>query len=289
MEDIAMVSLIKSEGLSKDYGTKRVLDQLDIDIQKGSLVAYLGTNGAGKTTTIKILTGLLKPSSGSVMRGSNLKIGMVFQQSILDADLTVGENLNNRLKMYRHSDREWLQKIMRLTGIESILKERYKSLSGGQKRRVDIARALIYKPQLLFLDEPTTGLDIQSRQSIWNLFRQLQEQEGLTIFLTTHYLEEAENADMVYIIDQGKLLAKGSSQDLIHHYAKNRLEVTVMKSEESSPGSQPIEESLEFENVSSQQVIAILKQYELQLKDFDYQKGSLNDAFLAITGKEMES
>lgn len=284
-----MVSLIKSEGLSKDYGTKRVLDQLDIDIQKGSLVAYLGTNGAGKTTTIKILTGLLKPSSGSVMRGSNLKIGMVFQQSILDADLTVGENLNNRLKMYRHSDREWLQKIMRLTGIESILKERYKSLSGGQKRRVDIARALIHKPQLLFLDEPTTGLDIQSRQSIWNLFRQLQEQEGLTIFLTTHYLEEAENADMVYIIDQGKLLAKGSSQDLIHHYAKNRLEVTVMKSEESSPGSQPIEESLEFENVSSQQVIAILKQYELQLKDFVYQKGSLNDAFLAITGKEMES
>lgn len=223
------------------------------------------------------------------MRGSNLKIGMVFQQSILDADLTVGENLNNRLKMYRHSDREWLQKIMRLTGIESILKERYKSLSGGQKRRVDIARALIHKPQLLFLDEPTTGLDIQSRQSIWNLFRQLQEQEGLTIFLTTHYLEEAENADMVYIIDQGKLLAKGSSQDLIHHYGKNRLEVTVMKSEESSPGSQPIEESLEFENVSSQQVIAILKQYELQLKDFDYQKGSLNDAFLAITGKEMES
>lgn len=284
-----MVSLIKSEGLSKDYGTKRVLDQLDIDIQKGSLVAYLGTNGAGKTTTIKILTGLLKPSSGSVVRASDLKIGMVFQQSILDADLTVGENLNNRLKMYRHSDREWLQKIMRLTGIESILKERYKSLSGGQKRRVDIARALIHKPQLLFLDEPTTGLDIQSRQSIWNLFRQLQEQEGLTIFLTTHYLEEAEHADMVYIIDQGKLLAKGSSQDLIHHYAKNRLEVTVMKSEESSPGSQPIEESLEFENVSPQQVIAILKQYELQLKDFDYQKGSLNDAFLAITGKEMES
>lgn len=123
-----MVSLIKSEGLSKDYGTKRVLDQLDIDIQKGSLVAYLGTNGAGKTTTIKILTGLLKPSSGSVVRASDLKIGMVFQQSILDADLTVGENLNNRLKMYRHSDREWLQKIMRLTGIESILKERYKSL-----------------------------------------------------------------------------------------------------------------------------------------------------------------
>lgn len=289
MEDTAMVSLIKSEGLSKDYGTKRVLDQLDIDIQKGSLVAYLGTNGAGKTTTIKILTGLLKPSSGSFVRASDLKIGMVFQQSILDADLTVGENLNNRLKMYRHSDREWLQKIMRLTGIESLLKERYKSLSGGQKRRVDIARALIHKPQLLFLDEPTTGLDIQSRQSIWKLFRQLQEQEGLTIFLTTHYLEEAENADMVYIIDQGKLLAKGSSQDLIHHYAKNRLEVTVMKSEESSPGSQPIEESLEFENVSPQQVIAILKQYELQLKDFDYQKGSLNDAFLAITGKEMES
>lgn len=284
-----MVSLIKSEGLSKDYGTKRVLDQLDIDIQKGSLVAYLGTNGAGKTTTIKILTGLLKPSSGSVVRASDLKIGMVFQESILDADLTVGENLNNRLKMYRHSDCEWLQKIMRLTGIESILKERYKSLSGGQKRRVDIARALIHKPQLLFLDEPTTGLDIQSRQSIWNLFRQLQEQEGLTIFLTTHYLEEAENADMVYIIDQGKLLAKGSSQDLIHHYAKNRLEVTVMKSEESSPGSQSIEESLEFENVSPQEVIAILKQYELQLKDFDYQKGSLNDAFLAITGKEMES
>lgn len=284
-----MVSLIKSEGLSKDYGTKRVLDQLDIDIQKGSLVAYLGTNGAGKTTTIKILTGLLKPSSGSVVRASDLKIGMVFQESILDADLTVGENLNNRLKMYRHSDCEWLQKIMRLTGIESLLKERYKSLSGGQKRRVDIARALIHKPQLLFLDEPTTGLDIQSRQSIWNLFRQLQEQEGLTIFLTTHYLEEAENADMVYIIDQGKLLAKGSSQDLIHHYAKNRFEVTVMKSEESSPGSQPIEESLEFENVSPQQVIAILKQYELQVKDFDYQKGSLNDAFLAITGKEMES
>ena len=199
--------LIETYDLTKKYGKKLALNSVDLKIDQGQLVAYLGTNGAGKSTTINILTGLLKPTSGTITYANNLKIGVVFQNSVLDNNLTVKDNLYLRAQMYKHFSKRWLQQLIDLIGIKNFLKQKYGTLSGGQRRRVDIARALINKPDLLFLDEPTTGLDLQTRLVIWQLLEKLQEEQGLTIFLTTHYLEEAENADQMYILENGNILA----------------------------------------------------------------------------------
>lgn len=195
--------LIRTKKLTKTFGDQLVIDHLDLEVEDGMLIAYIGTNGAGKSTTMRMLTGLLAPTSGEIELAPDLKIGMVFQESVLDAELTVLDNLRSRLALYRNRDKDWMDKLIRLTRIDAFLNQTYGTLSGGQRRRVDIVRALLNKPNLLFLDEPTTGLDIQTREAIWQLLRQLQAEEKLTIFLTTHYLEEAENADMAYIIDHG--------------------------------------------------------------------------------------
>lgn len=195
--------LIRTKKLTKTFGDQLVIDHLDLEVEEGMLIAYIGTNGAGKSTTMRMLTGLLAPTSGEIELAPDLKIGMVFQESVLDAELTVLDNLRSRLALYRNRDKDWMDKLIRLTRIDAFLNQTYGTLSGGQRRRVDIVRALLNKPNLLFLDEPTTGLDIQTREAIWQLLRQLQAEEKLTIFLTTHYLEEAENADMAYIIDHG--------------------------------------------------------------------------------------
>ena len=181
--------LIQTRNLTKKYGQKTVVDHLNLTIPKGSLVAYIGTNGAGKSTTIKMLTGLLQPSQGQVIVAPDLKIGIVFQESVLDPELTVKANLNYRAGLYRNMDKEWLIHLLELTELTDLLHQKYGTLSGGQRRRVDIARALLNKPELLFLDEPTTGLDVQTRRMIWDLLLQLKNAQNLTIFLTTHYLE----------------------------------------------------------------------------------------------------
>lgn len=184
--------LIETYSLTKRYGKKLALNNIDIKIDKGQLVAYLETNGAGKSTTINILTGLLKQTSGTITYAPNLKIGVVFQDSVLDDNLTVKDNLYLRAGMYKKYSKEWLNQLIELIRIKNFLNQKYGTLSGGQRRRVDIARALIDRPNLLFLDEPTTGLDLQTRLVIWHLLQKLQKEQGLTIFLTTHYLEEAE-------------------------------------------------------------------------------------------------
>ncbi len=203
--------LIETQELTKKFGDKIAVNKADIQIRRGQLVAYLGTNGAGKSTTINMLTGLLKPTSGIISKASNLKIGVVFQNSVLDNALTVKDNLYLRAQMYRNYSPDWLEHLIALMDIKEFSNQKFGTLSGGQKRRVDIARALICKPDLLFLDEPTTGLDIQTRIVIWNLLTKLQQQQNLTIFLTTHYLEEAENADQMYILENGQILASGSA------------------------------------------------------------------------------
>ncbi|MCT6807373.1 MAG: ABC transporter ATP-binding protein, partial [Bombilactobacillus sp.] len=172
--------LIETKELTKKFGNKVAVSKANIQIKEGQLVAYLGTNGAGKSTTINMLTGLLKPTSGVISYAADLKIGLVFQNSILDNELTVKDNLYLRAKMYRNFSQEWLEQLIDLIGIKNFLKQKFGTLSGGQKRRVDIARALICKPNLLFLDEPTTGLDIQTRNAIWELLTKLQQQQELT-------------------------------------------------------------------------------------------------------------
>lgn len=282
--------LMKTQNLTKTYGEKTVVNQLNLEIPKGSLVAYLGTNGAGKSTTIKMLTGLPAPTSGKVILVSDLKIGIVFQDSVLDEELTVRENLKNRAGLYQHIDKTWLNELVELTGLSGFLGQKYGTLSGGQRRRVDITRALLNKPDLLFLDEPTTGLDIQTRQMIWQLLYRLKKEQGLTIFLTTHYLEEAENAEVTYVIDHGKILAQGTAFDLVKEYAKSQLLLKV--ADPTSLAALPFslketEAGYLIEGVSSQEVIGLLGKYREAIADFEFKQGTINEAFIAITGKEI--
>lgn len=280
--------LIETYGLTKKYGKKSALNNIDLKIDRGQFVAYLGTNGAGKSTTINILTGLLKPTSGTITYAPNLKIGVVFQDSVLDSNLTVKDNLYLRAKMYKTFSKEWLKRLIDLIGIKKFLNQKYGTLSGGQRRRVDIARALIDHPDLLFLDEPTTGLDLQTRLVIWNLLQKLQKEQGLTIFLTTHYLEEAENADQMYILENGNVLAKGSVSDIKAKYAPNKLIVT-MKDNKSLLHSKTLKDNkFELDALDSSQTIDFLTKNKNQIVDFEYHKGSINDAFIKITGKELQ-
>ena len=283
--------LIETFNLTKKYGKKLALNKVNLKINRGQLVAYLGTNGAGKSTTINILIGLLKPTSGTITYAKDLKIGVVFQNSVLDDVLTVKDNLYLRARMYKTFSKEWLEKLIGLIGIRSFLNQKYGTLSGGQKRRVDIARALIDHPDILFLDEPTTGLDLQTRIVIWDLLQKLQKEQGLTIFLTTHYLEEAENADQMYIFENGNVLAEGSAEEIKEMYAPNRLLIRLKQGQTFSTNFKQISKSddqIEIDGLNSNQVIDLLHKFEDKIDTFEYRKGSIDDAFIKIAGKELQ-
>ncbi|KRM82896.1 ABC superfamily ATP binding cassette transporter, ABC protein [Limosilactobacillus coleohominis DSM 14060] len=278
--------LITTQNLTKKYGNKVAVNNLNLSIPRGALVAYLGTNGAGKSTTIKMLTGLLKPSAGTIIYASNLKVGVVFQESVLDAELTVQENLQSRAAMYQSVEQSWIKKLKEMMGLSNFYHQKYGTLSGGQKRRVDIARALLNHPDILFLDEPTTGLDIQTRNVIWKLLRKLKQEQQLTIFLTTHYLEEASNAEMIYVLEHGRVLAQGSADELMKNYAKNQL---ILRSMDNVIAGQKIDANTYLvTGINHQQAITLLNQYKKQLTSFEYRHGDLNDAFVNITGKELQ-
>ncbi|MCO4468677.1 ABC transporter, ATP-binding protein [Streptococcus infantarius subsp. infantarius] len=281
--------LIRTKDLIKTFGDKTVIEHLNLEVEEGKLLAYIGTNGAGKSTTMKMLTGLLKPTSGEIELAADLKIGMVFQESVLDEELTVLDNLKSRQALYRKYDKAWLEKLIQRTGLDAFLNQTYGTLSGGQRRRVDIIRALLNKPNLLFLDEPTTGLDIQTRRAIWEILHRLQREENLTIFLTTHYLEEAENADMAYIIDHGKVLAKGSAKELKETYSKPYL--LVETSDVAAFSDLDCKRlgvgRLKIIVEDSAKALAILSDKRTVINDFDYVKANINDVFLNITGREM--
>lgn len=281
--------LIRTKDLIKTFGDKTVIEHLNLEVEEGKLLAYIGTNGAGKSTTMKMLTGLLKPTSGEIELAADLKIGMVFQESVLDEELTVLDNLKSRQALYRKQDKAWLEKLIQLTGLDAFLNQTYGTLSGGQRRRVDIVRALLNKPNLLFLDEPTTGLDIQTRRAIWEILHRLQREENLTIFLTTHYLEEAENADMTYIIDHEKVLAKGSAKELKETYSKPYLLVeTIDVAAFLDLDCKPLGDGrLKIIVEDSAKALAILSDKRTVINDFDYVKANINDVFLNITGREM--
>lgn len=283
--------LIETFNLTKKYGKKLALNKVNLKINRGQLVAYLGTNGAGKSTTINILIGLLKPTSGTITYAKDLKIGVVFQNSVLDDVLTVKENLYLRARMYKTFSKEWLEKLIGLISIRSFLNQKYGTLSGGQKRRVDIARALIDHPDILFLDEPTTGLDLQTRIVIWDLLQKLQKEQGLTIFLTTHYLEEAENADQMYILENGNVLAEGSAEEIKEMYAPSRLLICLKQGQTFSTNFKQISKSddqIEIDGLNSNQVIDLLHKFEDKIDTFEYRKGSIDDAFIKIAGKELQ-
>ena len=286
--------ILQAKNISKRYGNHLAVDHIHLQFEKGTFNAILGPNGAGKSTTISMLIGLKQPTQGDIIYEPGTKIGVVFQTSVLDEMLTVRENLTIRAKQYKGLKPDRVSDLIGRLGLSAFQKQKYGTLSGGQKRRVDIARALLHSPDLLFLDEPTTGLDIQTRKSIWDLLYQLQREEGMTVVLTTHYLDEADEADQIYIVDHGEVIAQGSALDIKSQYATNILKIRFkerqqIESLKSSGMSVEQQSQLEyiFQPKSEREAIDYLAQVRDNLAHFEFRPGTMDDAFIALTGREV--
>ena len=286
--------ILQAKNISKRYGNHLVVDHIHLQFEKGTFNAILGPNGAGKSTTISMLIGLKQPTQGEIIYEPGTKIGVVFQTSVLDEMLTVRENLTIRAKQYKGLKPNRVSDLIDRLGLSAFQKQKYGTLSGGQKRRVDIARALLHGPDLLFLDEPTTGLDIQTRKSIWDLLYQLQREEGMTVVLTTHYLDEADEADQIYIVDHGKVIAQGSALDIKSQYATNILKIRFKERqqiESLKSSGMSVEQQSQLEYVlrpeSEREAIDYLVQVRDKLAHFEFRPGTMDDAFIALTGREV--
>lgn len=302
-----MEKVIEVKGLVKDYGAVHAVKGIDFYVEKGKLFAFLGPNGAGKTTTINIICTLMSMNEGVVtVNGHTVgknddairdNIGIVFQDGVLDKLLSVRENLMMRGSFY-HKNRDELVKAvdeaLAVTQISDLADRRYGTLSGGQKRRSDIARALVHRPKILFLDEPTTGLDPQTRKNVWNTIQKLQRDTQMTVFLTTHYMEEADEADYVIIIDDGLIAAKGTPTELKDKYSDDTLQ---LKPKDAEKAVKILEDNgIEYDRKSDLLVcklentlasVKILNLLEGEMHSFQVQNGTLDDAFINITGKEI--
>ena len=286
--------ILQAKNISKRYGNHLAVDNIHLQFKRGTFNAILGPNGAGKSTTISMLIGLKQQTQGDIIYEPGTKIGVVFQTSVLDEMLTVRENLTIRARQYKGLKPKRVSDLIDRLGLSAFQKQKYGTLSGGQKRRVDIARALLHGPDLLFLDEPTTGLDIQTRKSIWDLLYQLQREEGMTVVLTTHYLDEADEADQIYIVDHGKVIAQGSALDIKSQYATNILKIRFkerqqIESLKSSGMSVEQQSQLEyiFQPKSEREAIDYLVQVRDKLAHFEFRPGTMDDAFIALTGREV--
>ena len=286
--------ILQAKHLTKRYGDHMAVDDIQLEFEKGSFNAILGPNGAGKSTTISMLIGLKKPTKGQIRYAPNTKIGVVFQASVLDEMLTVRENLTIRAQQYKEIAARRVDDLIHQLGLTAFQKQLYGTLSGGQKRRVDIARALLSQPDILFLDEPTTGLDIQTRKAIWDLLSRLQKDEGMTIILTTHYLDEADEADQIYIVDHGKVIAQGSATAIKSQYASNILKIRFkeMKGlEKLLQTGMTVKEENELEYLfyprTSLEAIEYLAKVREEIDSFEFRPGTMDDAFIALTGREV--
>ncbi|HOO22364.1 MAG TPA: ATP-binding cassette domain-containing protein [Clostridia bacterium] len=303
-----MSSIIEIDNLKKYFGDVKAVDGISFSVERGSLFAFLGLNGAGKSTTINILCTLLKKDHGDVViDGYNLdrggerireSIGIVFQNSVLDARLTVKENLTVRASYYGYKGEEWKTRLTELTDLlelDEILPRPYGKLSGGQKRRVDIARGLIHRPKILFLDEPTTGLDPKTRQSVWQIVNNLRLNTGMTVFLTTHYMEEANEANNVVILDCGRIAAVGTPHNLKNEYSGDYIKLYTHSSDEVEDILKAEDYSYRYENdcymirmSSSVSAKEFILRHPDMINDFEVVKGDMDDVFLNATGKKLE-
>ena len=302
-----MERIIEIRNLRKSYGDVRAVDDISFYVEKGKLFAFLGPNGAGKSTTIDMICTFLKPDSGEVMIDSMVlgrddariraSIGAVFQDGLLDGLLTVRENLKMRGAFYGLKGKaleEAVGRVAKSVRLEDFLDRQYGKLSGGQRRRADIARALIHTPKILFLDEPTTGLDPQTRKSVWEMVQELQRQTGMTILLTTHYMEEAAEADYVVVMDDGRIAARGTPSELKCRYASDSLKLVFSREEE---GIQALEKrGIQYTRTADQVLIKIpdtlaalpiIEGVKPYLSGFEVTNGTMDDAFIGITGKEI--
>ncbi|EMB62561.1 ABC transporter ATP-binding protein [Streptococcus mutans] len=286
--------ILKTQDLTKTYGQHIAVNHVNLEIEKGSFTAILGPNGAGKSSTIQMLIGLLQPDSGSVHYAQEIKIGVVFQNSVLDEMLTVKENLQIRACQYKQVASGKVEKLIDQLGLTNFSHQQYGSLSGGQKRRVDIARALLNNPDILFLDEPTTGLDIQTREAIWDLLNLLQEKQKMTVVLTTHYLDEADSADQVYIVDHGQIIAQGTANQIKGKYAKNILKLQTGNIDplldylrDDSLIEKVNEGEIILKPETAQSALDIINDCRDLIDNFEFRSGTMDDAFIALTGREV--
>ena len=296
--------------LSKSYGDVQAVKDISFQVKKGSLFAFLGVNGAGKSTTINIICSILKKDAGKIfVNGHDLDedyiaikkdIGIVFQTSVLDRDLTVKENLDVRSSFYglsRAERRRNVDEIVQLLSLEPLLKRPIKNLSGGQQRRVDIARAMVHRPRLLILDEPTTGLDPKTRLTVWSLIDRVRVETGMTVFLTTHYLEEAELAGYVVIMDKGSIIAEGTPHELKSRFSNDYL-ISHMKPDrafEVALGKLGYTFAYDHEKKAYRIVIGssaaakrLLTDFDEYTRDIEIVKGSMDDVFLNVTGRNIQ-
>ena len=292
------------EHLSKAFGDVKAVQDLSFSVKEGELFAFLGVNGAGKSTTIHILCGQLAKDGGTVcidghdvensMDQIKSKLGVVFQHSVLDAPLSVYDNLQSRAALYGLTGkafRDRLSALCELLDFGSYLKRPVGKLSGGQRRRIDVARALIHKPKLLILDEPTTGLDPQTRNRLWEVIATLRREEGMTVFLTTHYMEEAADADNVVILDAGRIAAQGTPLDLKNRYTGDYILLYGCAEEEVRKLGIPYESyhnAFRLAIPHTSEATALILRHPEVFRDYEITKGKMDDVFLAITGKKLE-
>lgn len=299
--------ILQIEHLSKSYGDLKAVDDISLKVKKGSLFSFLGMNGAGKSTTINIICSILKKDSGKIfVNGYDLdkdvnkikeEIGIVFQNSVLDNDLTVYQNLKVRASFYGFSKKEEKEKInniVNLLQLNEILDKPINKLSGGQKRRVDIARSMIHSPKLLILDEPTTGLDPKTRLMVWNLINEIRNKTGMNVFLTTHYMEEAEESTYIVIMNKGKIISEGTPLELKNKYTSDYIKAYLDKNKqlEELLNKDKIQYTYFEENnfykiyiKNSELSVELLNKYKDFIKDFEILKGDMDDVFLnAING-----
>ena len=298
-----MENVIEISRLNKSFKDVKAVQDLSFQVKRGELFAFLGVNGAGKSTTINILCGQLEKDSGSVVvdgvdldkdeQGVKSKLGVVFQQSVLDKDLTVLENLESRAALYGILDEAFdnrLKELSKLLGFEDLLNRVVGKLSGGQRRRIDIARALLHKPEILILDEPTTGLDPQTRKLLWGVVETLRKSENMTVFLTTHYMEEAAEADFVVILDNGKIAAEGTPLQLKNNYTGDYLTLYNVSEEDVKSLAFPFEKVANGYKISvpsTESVTNLILENTKLFKDYEVVKGKMDDVFLSVTGKAL--
>jgi ABC-2 type transport system ATP-binding protein len=302
-----MSPIIEVKNFTKKYGDFTAVNDISFDVEEGTIFAFLGPNGAGKSTTINTLCTIFEKTSGTLLidgkdvstQKSEVRstIGVVFQDATLDNKMSINENLKMHCVFYNIPKREVEERIQFVLKLVDLLKERNKmvgALSGGMKRRVEIARGLIHFPKVLFLDEPTTGLDPQTRAHIWEYITKLQKERNITIFLTTHYMEEAEICNKVAIMDGGVIVAYDTPYALKKQYTKDKAYITTENEQELEKLLE--EYKLEYEKkdgfykVDAENISGLLHVLSLQkdvISDIEIKKGTFNDVFLEITGKKI--
>ncbi len=298
-----MENIIEIQGLNKRFGDIQAVQDLSFRVKTGELFAFLGVNGAGKSTTISILCGQLAKDSGQVyICGKNVeqhlaeitrKLGIVFQNSVLDASLSVRDNLRARAALYGITGKafyERLDTLGQLLDFSDLFGRTVGKLSGGQRRRVDIARALIHQPEILILDEPTTGLDPQTRRRLWDVISTLRKETGMTVFLTTHYMEEAADADYVVILDRGKIAAEGTPLSLKNEYTGDFVTLYGLSQAQKDALGMPyqiLRDGVRIAVPDTKTATQLILAHPDWFVDYEITKGKMDDVFLNVTGKTL--